>query len=194
MKKISLQTKLEDCSVSQRFIDAIKRGSGNIRTIYDLVSLTRCEFLRIGYVGKRCLNIWHEFLEEYGLHLGMTVKEILQYDPDGILQYDPESGKIQYKTKDSLNCNPESNIDRSKSEKFDPKTLKPHDKVLVRVSDESFNTWYADFVAEPSHVKNETPLILGAKEANMVVPCNDDTVHLVGTNREAPEYYRYWEE
>ena len=92
MKKISLQTKLEDCSVPQRFIDAIKRGSGNIRIIYDLVSLTRCEFLRIGYVGKRCLSIWYEFLDEYGLHLGMTAKEILQYDPDGILQYDPESG------------------------------------------------------------------------------------------------------
>ena len=81
-----------------------------------------------------------------------------------------------------------------KKEKFDPKTLKPFDKVLVKISNESFNTWYADFVAEPSHVKNETPLILGAKEANMVIPYNDDTKHLVGTTEEAPEYYRYWED
>ena len=81
-----------------------------------------------------------------------------------------------------------------KKEKFDPKTLKPFDKVLVKISNESFNTWYADFVAEPSHVKNETPLILGAKEANMVIPYNDETKHLVGTTDEAPEYYRYWEE
>ena len=81
-----------------------------------------------------------------------------------------------------------------KKEKFDPKTLKPFDKVLVKISNESYNTWYADFVAEPSHVKNETPLILGAKEANMVIPYNEDTKHLVGTTDEAPEFYRYWEE
>ncbi len=81
-----------------------------------------------------------------------------------------------------------------KKEKFDPKTLMAFDKVLVKISNESYNTWYADFVAEPSHVKNETPLILGAKEANMVIPYNDETKHLVGTTEEAPEYYRYWED
>lgn len=78
--------------------------------------------------------------------------------------------------------------------KFDPNTLQPFDKVLVKMSNESFNTWYGDFVVELSHAKNETPLILGAKEANMVIPYNDDTKHLLGTNEEAPEYYRYWED
>ena len=73
----------------------------------------------------------------------------------------------------------------NKKDKFDPKTLKPFDKVLVKISKESYNTWYADF---------EIPLILGAKEANMVIPYNEDTKHLVGTTDEAPEYYRYWEE
>ena len=82
---------------------------------------------------------------------------------------------------------------RYKKERFDPKTLNVFDKVLVKISNETFNTWYADFVAEPSHVKNETPLILGAKEADMVIPYNDETKHLVGTTDEAPEYYRYWE-
>ena len=80
-----------------------------------------------------------------------------------------------------------------KKERFDHKTLNVFDKVLVKISNETFNTWYADFVAEPSHVKNETPLILGAKEADMVIPYNDETKHLVGTTDEAPEYYRYWE-
>ena len=81
-----------------------------------------------------------------------------------------------------------------KKERFDPRTLNVFDKVLVKISNESYNTWFADFVAEPSHVKNETPLILGAKEANMVIPYNDETKHLVGTAEEAPEYYRYWED
>ena len=81
-----------------------------------------------------------------------------------------------------------------KEGKFDPKTLKPFDKVLVKISNEYFNTWYADFVAEPAYIKNEPPLILGAKEVNMVIPYNEDTKHLVGTTDEAPEYYRYWED
>ena len=190
MKKISLQTKLQDCSVPQRFIDAIKRGSGNIRTIYDLVSLTRCEFLRIGYVGKRCLSIWHEFLEEYGLHLGMTVKEILQYDPDGILQYDPESGKIQYKLIGSLNCNPESNIDREQGQKFNPKTLQPLDSVVVRGDDKS--TWFCDSF---SYVYPDFICVCtGGCEYKQCVPYNDETKHLVGTTDEAPEFYRYLED
>lgn len=83
---------------------------------------------------------------------------------------------------------------KPKKPKFDPKTLQPFDKVLARVSDESYTTWYADFVAEPAHAKNETPLILGVKEANMVIPYNADTKHLVGTNEDAPDYYRYWED
>ena len=190
MKKISLQTKLQDCSVPQRFIDAIKRGSGNIRTVYDLVSLTRCEFLRIGYVGKRCLSIWHEFLEEYGLHLGMTVKEILQYDPDGILQYNPESGKLQYKLIGSLNCNPESNIEREQKEKFDPKTLKPLDSVIVRSDDKG--TWFCDSF---SYVYPDSICVCtGGCEYKQCVPYNDETKHLIGTTGEAPEFYKYWED
>ena len=79
-------------------------------------------------------------------------------------------------------------------DRFDPKTLKPFDKVLVKMSNESYNTWYGDFVAEPGYTEDETPLTLGAKEANMVIPYNDDTKHLIGTAEEAPEYYRYWED
>ena len=83
---------------------------------------------------------------------------------------------------------------KPKQPKFDPKTLKAFDKVLARMSNESYNTWYADFVAESGYTENETPLTIGTKEANMVIPYNEDTKHLVGTNEEAPEYYRYWED
>ena len=83
---------------------------------------------------------------------------------------------------------------KPKKPKFDPKTLQVFDKVLVRMSNESYNTWYADFVAEPVYTEDETPSTIRAKEANMVIPYNDDTKHLVGTTEEAPEYYRYWED
>lgn len=28
----------------------------------------------------------------------------------------------------------------------------------------------------------------------MCIPYNDETKHLIGTNEEAPEYYKYWED
>ena len=190
MKKISLQTKLEDCSVPQRYIDAIKRGE-DVRTIFDIVSLTICEFLGIRTVGKRCLGAWQDFLEPYGLHVGMTIKEIRQYEPDGIIQYNPESGKIQYKTKESLNCNSENNIDREQGQKFDTKTLKHFDKVLARDSHNA--TWLCKWF---SHIDLSKFYKYATTDGlyRYCIPYNDDTKHLVGTTEEAPEFYRYWEE
>lgn len=78
-----------------------------------------------------------------------------------------------------------------KKEKFDPKTLKPFDKVL------SFwnNTWWCDFF---SHVnENNKPKIFGCLTTGYTsecIPYNDETKHLAGTSEEAPEYYRYWED
>ena len=79
-----------------------------------------------------------------------------------------------------------------KKEKFDPKTLQPFDKVLVKgcVS----NTWKCGLF---SHVKDDATLYKYscAGDAYAVcIPYNDDTKHLVGTAEEAPEFYRYWED
>ncbi|MDD5855279.1 MAG: hypothetical protein PUC90_02935 [Prevotella sp.] len=192
MKKISLQTKLEDCFVPKRFIDVIRREAEDIRTIFDLVSLTRREFLRIEFVGQRCLSVWDEFLEQYGLCIGMTVKEILQYEPDKIIQYeyDLESEKLHSKLILPFNCNPESNIDRSKREKFDPKTLKPLDTVIVRSDDKC--RWFLDSF---SYVYPDSICVCtGGCDYKQCIPYNEDTKHLVGTTEEAPEFYRYWED
>ena len=192
MKKISLQTKLEDCSVPQRYIDAIRREAEDIRTIYDLVSLTRREFLRIGFVGKKCLCTWNEFLEQYGLYIGMSVGKILQYEPDGIIQFYLESGKIHSKFIEPFNCNPESNIDREQGQKFDPKTLNHYDKVVVR--DSQHGSWFCKFF---SHIEKLSKFYKYATTDGLYrycIPYNDDTKHLVGTNEEATEFYRYWED
>lgn len=82
-----------------------------------------------------------------------------------------------------------------KKEKFDPKTLQPFDKVLVR-DDDPRDCWRCDFF---SHIRKdeEATLYIYATTANVYVHCipyNEDTKHLVGTTEEAPEYYRYWEE
>lgn len=79
---------------------------------------------------------------------------------------------------------------KPKKPKFDPKTLKPFDKVLV-----FFNgIWTCDLF---SHINPETKYnkyCCAGTEYEYCIPYNEDTWHLVGTTEEAPEYYRYWEE
>ena len=78
-----------------------------------------------------------------------------------------------------------------KKEKFDPKTLKPFDKVLV--SDEHHTRWRCSFF---SHIVDQFHYKYFTSDScyKFCIPYNDDTKHLVGTTDEAPEYYRYWED
>ena len=77
-----------------------------------------------------------------------------------------------------------------KKEKFDPKTLKPFDKVLAK--DDSDCYWYIEFFSH--YIKNDTyPYKCAVSNHKLCIPYNDETKHLVGTTEEAPEYYRYWE-
>ena len=81
--------------------------------------------------------------------------------------------------------------------KFDPKTLKPFDKILSRnVCDK---VWTCDFVSHLSEGKNiygdVRIYVIGAGNTRRYsIPYNDDTKHLVGTTDEAPEFYKYWED
>ena len=77
-----------------------------------------------------------------------------------------------------------------KKPKFDPKTLQPFDKVLVR--DDSLECWEAQLF---SHINNDVnfPYVCTNDSNRYCIPYNDDTKHLVGTAEEAPEFYRYWE-
>ena len=84
---------------------------------------------------------------------------------------------------------------KSKKPKFDPKTLKPFDKVLVRRGSENYDVWFPDFVSyPPDDTSNKTLCMCIQEDIVRVIPYNDDTKHLVGTAEEAPEYYRYWED
>lgn len=83
------------------------------------------------------------------------------------------------------------NPKKPKQPKFDPKTLKPFDRVLVR---DNCQHWCCDLF---SHIVKKEPtyhyLCVGS-EFEYCIPYNDDTKHLVGTTEEAPEFYRYWED
>ena len=77
--------------------------------------------------------------------------------------------------------------------KFDPKTLQPFDKVLVK--DRYSQCWRCNLF---SHIETEYPMFrvntILVGHFYYCIPYNDNTKHLVGTTEEAPEFYRYWEE
>ena len=83
-------------------------------------------------------------------------------------------------------------LKKLKNSKFDPKTLQPFDKVLVR-DDRILDLWRCTFF---SHIKDKGFWEYATADSAYAycIPYNDDTKHLVGTTKEAPEYYRYWEE
>ena len=76
-----------------------------------------------------------------------------------------------------------------KNEKFDPKTLNPFDRVLVRKLTDS--KWRCNIF---SHILQSDGYMCIYAGWKYCIPYNDETKHLVGTRDEAPEYYRYWEE
>ena len=78
-----------------------------------------------------------------------------------------------------------------KKEKFDPKTLKVLDKVLVK--DTPAKLWKIGIFSH--YIESDTfPYKCVGDDYKLCIPYNDDTKHLVGTTDEAPEYYRYLEE
>ena len=81
--------------------------------------------------------------------------------------------------------------DKTKIEKFNPNTLKPYDKVLVR--DCNTGNWKCDLF---SHIRDKDtyPYYCVGNYYRWCIPYNDDTKHLIGTSELPSEYYRYWEE
>lgn len=73
--------------------------------------------------------------------------------------------------------------------KFDPKTLEPFDKVLVCVNE----FWNCDFFSNYNKDFAFHFVCVGTC-ANRVIPYNIETEYLLGTDKEAPKYYRYWED
>ena len=78
--------------------------------------------------------------------------------------------------------------DKPKVERFDPKTLQPFDKVLIRNVDNGF--WNAAFF---SYIAGQWVNCVGSGTAECI-PYNEETKHLVGTKEDCPEYYKWWEE
>ena len=77
-----------------------------------------------------------------------------------------------------------------KKEKFDPKILKPFDRVLVRMN--TNDKWFCNIFSCINPISGYFMCINA--DWRCCIPYNDETKHLIGTREEAPEYYRYWED
>ena len=109
--------------------------------------------------------------------------------PDGRF-YDIEGTEcIIYPSKENRDWSTWKNP-KSKVERFDKKTLKPFDRVLVRVDIDDF-AWTCNLF---SHLNKDGEPCGTENYPIYIIPYNDDTKHLVGTTDDAPEYYRYWED
>lgn len=81
--------------------------------------------------------------------------------------------------------------DKPRVEKFDPNTLQPFDRVLVR--DCNSGNWSCNLF---SHIeeKKTYPYYCVGNYYRWCIPYNEETKHLLGTSNDCPEYYKWWEE
>lgn len=74
-------------------------------------------------------------------------------------------------------------------EKFDISTLKPFDKVLIRDNDQDY--WCVALYGW--YVQNEEyPFLCDTSWWKQCVPYKKETEHLIGTKKEAPDFYKTW--
>ena len=130
-----------------------------------------------------------KFLEVDNNHVSIgRVGKIIQLTSDGRMYSCSEGECIIFPSREQRDWS-KFTAPWYKKEKFDPKTLKPFDKVLV---------WHYEWVADLfSHCcdNSEYPYeCTGGGIFVFAIPYNDETKHLVGTEDQAPDFYRYWED
>ena len=122
---------------------------------------------------------------------GNNSDNIALFTKDGKASYQYNGENILFPSKDQRDWSKFVRFwDKPKIKKFDPKTLLPFDKVLVR--DNSDDEWMAAIF---SHIDNFTyRAVCNLYYWKTCIPYNEETKHLVGTNNDCPEYYKWWEE
>ena len=168
MEKLDLTKILKNCPKGWKFWSPIF-GEVEFEKIAESISVVNLKYVNV----KKDNNIW-SFYSDATFPIGnIKSDEILLYPS----KYQRDWSKFT--------------APWYKIEKFDPKTLKPFDKVLVRDGSESF--WKCSYF---SHIDNTAIYKYNCAtiQHRFCIPYNDKTKHLVGTSDEAPEYYRYWEE
>ena len=162
--------------IFKKILDGCPKGTKLYSTIYGEITFSKID--SSGYYPIR-LNYYRE---------GETFPTTISFTKDGKSIYGYGECTL-FPSKDQRDWSKfERFWDKPKVEKFDPKTLQPFDKVLLRIDERGI--WQPDF--------------FGYKDGNCItcvtygnvkcIPYNEETKHLVGKRDDCPEYYKWWEE
>ena len=134
------------------------------------------------------VNVYND--RDYPIEVRSSDNALDGFTKDGRIFADYDGECTIFPSKDQRDWS-KFKVEKPKKLKFDPKTLQPFDKVLIR--DSKYEDWRCDTF---SHIHNRGDYHFRTITAYYAycIPYNDDTKHLVGTSDEAPEFYRYWEE
>ena len=180
-ENINLTKILKDCPKGWKFYSSV----------YGEVKFETIEFQRLKYRYNSYMPTCnHQIVEEDPRPIKFTVQDI-EHCVSSAGEHIKGKGECTFfPSKDQRDWS-KFTAPWYKNEKFDPKTLKPFDKVLV--SDEHHTRWRCSFF---SHIVDQIDYKYFTSDScyKFCIPYNDDTKHLVGTTDEAPEYYKYWED
>ena len=87
----------------------------------------------------------------------------------------------------------EDSLDKPKAERFDVNTFQPFDKILVKDAAIGVEWEGSFFCYRDLHYCNGIVCINGQMRY-MAIPYNNETKHLLGTAKDCPDYYKWWEE
>lgn len=176
MKNLSTNTKsnriMEEKKKELNLVEILKdcpKGTKLYSTIYGEV-----EFEKIDHQNKDNYPI---YFYTYG-----TLKSVTN---DGLHLIEHDGECTLYPSKD----NRDWSTFKAPKPKWNPDTLQPFDKVLVRDSDSEY--WGGDFyLYTDKETGSEFIYSCVASNYKICIPYNEETKHLLGTNQEADEYYR----
>ena len=87
---------------------------------------------------------------------------------------------------------------RTPVKRFDPKDFKPFDKVLVKGLSCNSKVWAPCFLEEFKKFSDGSGAVVLIGFISYIwqrcIPYNDETMHLVNTEKDCPEYYKWWED
>lgn len=82
--------------------------------------------------------------------------------------------------------------------RFDPKDFKPFDKVLVKGLSCNSKVWAPCFLEEFKKFSDGSGAVVLIGFISFIwqrcIPYNDETMHLVNTEKDCPDYYKWWED
>ena len=159
-------------------------------------NLNLVEILKDCPKGTKLYSILHGEVEYAGIYDKGSYRVEFEAEDGDIAGVTPDGRYLSYFNGECILFPSKDQRDWSKFKvkkpKFNPKTLNPFDRVLARDADTA--CWRCGLF---SHIINEYIPPTYQCTANWYrycIPYNDETNYLVGTNEEAPEYYRYWED